>query len=352
MVIKKEDKSGKLKSGKSTILVKEKDKEVLLQLKQNPEGLRVTTLVKLTNLPSKTIYNILNKYEKRKLILNQYPIWKISNGGSDFWQTLPNNSNIFELHNLGYVVKLINKPDWWNNRKPVLRRLKEWQFSNHNFGKNNSNPYQQIINEDFVIQTYPESLIIIHRKRFYSDSPYTIIQEGILKTLEIIKYLEQKFRFNFFPSEIPCVELRANDYNRLKDYMAEKCKKEGTKFLVETEVGKCWVDYSEPFGKEANTPDIQETLEKHTKDLILNKPLLNSELQSLATKSALNIDNLSNQMKYYGENMVSHVKAVQQLGNNTEANSKSTELLADVVLQLKDQVKLLTEEMIKLKEKR
>jgi len=331
------DKSGKVKSGKSIYLLNEKDKSILLQLKSNPEGLRIETIHKLTQIPTRTIYRRLNSFAEKGLIFKQYPIWKPNNGQVDFWQSLSNSDNIFELHNLGYIIKLINKPDWWNKRKPTLMRLKEWQFSNHTFGKNQSNPYQQIMNEDFVIQTYPESIIIIHRKRFYSDNPYKVIEEGIMKTIDILKFLEQRFKFNFFPSGIPCITLRDNDYNRMKDFLAQKCKKEGNKFLVETPVGNCWVDYSEPFGKEANTPDIQETLERVTRDHIINKPMVNSELQAIISKTAVNVQDLSVQMKYYGENMVTHVDVVRKLGI--------------AVTELTNQVKLLQEENKKLREK-
>lgn len=312
MVSKKSVKSGKVKSGKSTIL-NEKQKQILLQLKQNPEGLRVETIQKLTNIPTRTIYRTLNKFQDKKIILNQYPVWKPSNGQSDFWQSLSESEDIFELHNLSYVVKLVVKPDWWNKRKPSLMRLKEWQFSNHNFGKNNSNPYQQIINEDYVIQTYSESIIIIHRKRYFSTDPHEIIQKGMIETINLLNFLQQRFRFNFFPSGIPSIEIRGNDFNRLKDFIAEKCKKEGTKFLVETEVGKVWVDLSEPFGKEANTPDIQETLERVTKDHIEKKPMLNSELQSALTQNVQTVGELATQMNYYGKHIVSHVEAIQTL---------------------------------------
>ncbi|MFV2014740.1 MAG: hypothetical protein ACC656_04890, partial [Candidatus Heimdallarchaeota archaeon] len=75
--------------------------------------------------------------------------------------SLLDNNNIFELHNLSYVVKLIKKPDWWNKRKNYLVRLKGWEFKNIDFGKNSSNIYQQLKNDNFVLQMYAESIIII-----------------------------------------------------------------------------------------------------------------------------------------------------------------------------------------------
>jgi hypothetical protein len=318
----KNEKSGELISGKSHGLINEKEKGILLQLKQNPEGLRVNTIHKLTGIPSRTIYRILKKYHKKSLVENIYPLWKRRNGLSDFWQSLSKSSEIFELHNLSYSIKLIKKPEWWNKRKSRLMRLKGWQFSNHNFGKNNSNPFQQMLNEDYVIQTYPESITVIHRKRYYSDNPYEVIERGIEETINLIKFLEQRFKFDFFPSGIPCIELRSNHYNRIKDHLAEKCKKEGNKFLVKTKVGNCWVDNSEPFGKESDTPDIQDTLEKVTKDHIENKPLLNSELQALVSQTATQINQVTQNQAMFAKNFETHVEAIQTLSQKVKELSE------------------------------
>ncbi len=285
--------SGKKLSGKLTNMLNKNDRKVLLQLKQNPEGLRAETIRKLTGIPQRTLYRVLNKFSvenERKLIEKVGIIWKKANGESEFWQTLSESNEIFELHNLSYVLKLMKTPDWWKRRKSRLMKLKGWQFSMQNFGKNNSNPYEQIMNENFVIQSYPESIIIMHRKRYYSEDPYEVIQQGMSESIELIRFLEERFRFKFFPDGIPSMEIRGNDFNRLNDYIAKYCKKKGNLgFLVKTNVGDVWVDFSKPYGKEASTPDLQDTLEKYTKDLAENKPKLNSELE-------LEIETLRNEM--------------------------------------------------------
>lgn len=280
----------------------ENDTKILQNLLQNPEGLRVNSLFKYTSIKQITLYKRLEKLKKKGLVENNYPIWKIVRGQVDFCRTLLQSDNIFELHNLSYVLKLIKKPDWWEKRKPRLEKLKDWNFKSIDFGTK----YEQLMNENFVIQTYPESIIIIARKRYYSNSPYEVIGQAINDVLDIISYLEEKFRFKLFPNEIPCLEIRNEDFNRLKDHLAEHCKKEGRRFLVETTKGKVWVDYSEPFGKEANTPDIQDTLERHTKDLIINKPLTNSELQSL-------IQAVTQNQVYMDRNIVKHFEVLENI---------------------------------------
>ncbi|GBE19374.1 hypothetical protein BMS3Abin17_00097 [archaeon BMS3Abin17] len=292
-----------------SVKLKENDLLILRNLYQNREGLRVLTLMKLANLKRRNTYKRLNILRERGLIENIYPIWKIPNGQVEKCALLIKNDNIFELHNLSYVLKLIKVPDWWNKRKPRLERLKGWNFKNINFGKGGSNPYQQLINENFVIQTYPESIIIISRKRYYSNSPYETITEAINDVLDIITYFEERIKFKLFPSGIPALEIRNNDFNRLKDYMAEHCKKEGKKFLVEIDKNrKVWIDSSEPFGKEANYPEGQEILEKVTKDFLIKKPMLNSELQMMVQQVT------SNQMMF-AQNIDKHMNILEEMGN-------------------------------------
>lgn len=315
------------------------DKKILSQLLQNPEGLRVKSISKSCLIKKITVYKRLEKLKENNLVENIYPIWKIVNGRVGFCKTLLHNDNIFELHGLGYILKLIKTPEWWNKRKPRLMRLRDWQFTNHNFGKNNSNPFQQLINENFVIQTYPESIIIISRKRYYSNNPYETIKDAIGDVVDLINYLEERFKFKFFPDGVPCLEIRKNDFNRLNDHLAKHCKKNGRRFLVELDKNrKVWVDYSEPFGKEANYPEGQEILEKVTKDFLINKPLTNSELQKLIQNIAVTYKSDLDKRNEYSKDILIHKEAIRKMGNNTEANTKSIELLADVIKDLRNEV--------------
>jgi len=313
------EKKGKVKQGK----VDDKSKIILQNLYQNREGLRVKTLIKLTQLKQRTVYKKLNNLKDKNLIENVFPIWKLVNGQVKYVQTLLHNDNIFELHNVSYVLKLIKTPDWWKKRKNRLTRLKEWQFKQVDFGKNNSNPYQQIKNENFIIQTYPESIIIISRKRYYSNSPFQIISEAINDVVDIIDYFEERFKFKFFPNGFPSLEIRSNDFNRMKDYIAERCKKDGHRFLVELDKNrKVWVDYSEPFGKEANYPNGQEKLEKITKDYLMKELLLPSEIQGLVIETSKQIKNVTNNQVMFDKNFQSHLEVIKKLGKAVDELTK------------------------------
>ena len=275
--------------------VNENDKTIIQNLYQNREGLRVKTLIKLTNLKQRTIYKRLNILKEKGLIENIFPVWKIVNGQIGFCATLIKSSNIFELHNLSYVVKLIRTPDWWNKRKNYLMKLNGWEFKNINFGNGGTNPYQQLINENWVIQCYPESVIIIARKRYYSNQPYEVIIEAMNEFYDLWEWFEERMRFKFFLDGVPQAFIRNNDFNRMKDHLAEHCKKEDTRFLIKIDKNrKVWVDYSEPFGKEANYPEGQEKLERVTKDILTNEALLPSQVSHISKNNTIQIKDLVN----------------------------------------------------------
>ena len=309
--------------------VSSNDKAILSNLFQNREGLRAITISKLTTIKGRTLYRRLNSLQSKGLVENTYPIWRIVNGKVDFIQSLLKSDEIFELHNLSYVVKLIKKPDWWSKRKNRLMRIKGFQFKNIDFGKGAKNPYQQLINENFVIQTYPESLIIMARKRYYSNNPYEVIQDAMSDVLDLLEWFSERIRFNLFAEGIPNIELRGNHFNRLKDHLANHYKKEGRRFLIELDKNrKVWIDYSEPFGKEANYPEGQEILEKVTKDYLLNKPLLNSELQKIVSQTAIQINQVTQNQLMFNKNFESHVEVIRILG-------KKVEELSEVIKELK-----------------
>lgn len=301
------------------------DKKIIKELKNNTEGLRVKTIIKLTSLKQRVVYKRLNLLRDMELIENINPIWKIVHGQVSKCAKLIDDDNIFELHNISYVVKLIKTPDWWSKRKNYLVRLKEWQFKEVSWGNKSSNPYHQLMNENFVIQCYPESIIIIARKRYYAEDPYSTIKEAMSDALGLMDWFCERFRFNFFCDGVPHLEVRNNDFNRMNDALANSIKRSKGKFLVEIDKRrKVWVDMSEPFGKEANYPSGQEKLEKITKDYLTNEVLLPSEIQHLVGKNAQHLS-------YHAENMRSHVEVVRLLGNEVRR-------LGDIISKLENRL--------------
>ena len=91
------------------------DRKILRELRNNSEGLRVQTIMKLTGLKQRVVYKRLGLLRDMELIENVLPIWKIFNGQVEKCAKLLNDTNIFELHNISYVVKLLKNLEVRNN---------------------------------------------------------------------------------------------------------------------------------------------------------------------------------------------------------------------------------------------
>lgn len=301
---------------KKVCKVNDSDKIILRTLYESREGLRVNAIIKITGLKQSHVYKRLSLLRKEGLIESIFPVWKLVNGQVDFCRTLLKSKDIFELHNLSYVVKLVRTPDWWKKRKNYLMKVKGWEFKNVNFGKGGSNPYQQLINENWVVQCYPESVIIIARKRYYSNQPYDVIIEAMNDFYDLWEWFEERMRFKFFLDGVPQAFIRNNDFNRMQDHLAEHCKKDNSRFLIELDKNrKVWVDYSEPFGKEANYPQGQEKLEKVTKDYLMKEVLLPSEIQGLVGDIALIQKREAEKWNEYSRDIVEHKNAIKTLSS-------------------------------------
>ena len=123
-------------------------------------------------------------------------------------------------------------------------------------------------------------------------------------------------KFKFFLDGAPQAFIRNNDFNRMEDHLANHCKREETKFLVELEgKRKVWVDYSEPFGKEANYPNGQEKLEKITKDVLTKESLLPSEITGVVGEIALIQKRESEKWLEYSRDIVEHKEAIKTLSS-------------------------------------
>ena len=304
------------------------DLKILRLLLDFPEGVRRKSFERYALSTTSTLYKRLNILSEHELIENDSGMWKIRNGQVKFVESLfKGDKKIWELHNPSIVVKLPIKPKWWSpmgsQMKRKLMMLKNFMFQPvKNFGKNNSNPYIQLSNDRYVIQTYPDSVIIIFRKRYHSaENPYDVAIDFTNDFFNLWSWFEEKMKFKFFQDGVPQGFLRGHDYNRINDWFSNKViEKIGHRIKVDIGDGRhIWYDLSIPYGREADTPELQEIMEKDIKDKVLNKPKLNSELQKdieeLKTETLMQIrDNskISNDISLAMKQMQSNIRGLTE----------------------------------------
>lgn len=312
----------KNKLTKSLPKLSSKDKLILSILRDNPEGLRVLTIQKLLNLPSKTLYRHLNKLKELEILEKISIIWKICH-----FQATPlnmtkllKNDNI-QIHDISFVVQLIRIPNWWEKRQNNLRRLKEYQFKkNVDWG---NNPYTQLIKDHFLIHCFKNSIVFINKKKYLGKDPYECFIESLNDFLESFRYFEERTRFKFFLDEVPQVSVKSNHIVKLRDYLSKRCEKKGDKFqVIINDEKRVLVDMSDPKGTEfVNKDYAPEDTQRYgvfVEDVIKNNPPTNSQL-------ATHIQSVVANQNYHAENMKSHVNATKDLSQATKTLNKNLE---------------------------
>ena len=185
--------------------INDKDKSILRILNENPEGLRADTIMKLSNLSSRTLYNRFSKLKELKLIEHIYPIWRLCQNqvSSSKMAKLINSDKDIQSHKFSFHLKLIRKPKWWDKRENRLLKLKEYNFNIKKDVTWNNCHYEQIVKDDFLIHCFPSAIYFINQKKYYADDPYIALEKALEDTMNILNFMEEKFRFKFFLNEAP-----------------------------------------------------------------------------------------------------------------------------------------------------
>lgn len=257
-----------------------KTKKILQLVISIPHGILIKNISKSTAIPERTVYRHIEKLEKLELIKKVDGI-VIANSlaTSDRMAELLSKNKI-ELHKLSFILDLIKKPDWWDHRSRKLMKLKDYHFKTENHLKNNH--YHQGTSELFLIQTFNNSIIFQAQKRYYGVDAYDCFIQGLNDLMQEISYLESRLKITLFYDNIPHLRIRSNHYNKIRDVLAQKCKREGKKFEVWIKGDRrAWIDMSEPLGLETNNLEDMHSLEIHIADILEKCPPKISEIANI-----------------------------------------------------------------------
>jgi len=299
--------------------------------------MKVADMMKPLGESERTIYRNLKILEAQNLVVNLRPMWNLANRQSIPLKNdrLLKSDNTINLHNLSFVIKLIQKPFWWNQRNNRLLKLKDHQLKQIGWG---NNLYTQLMKDNYVIQLHKNSMIIILKKPYTGTDPWDCFIQGVDDFLAVYSYIEGLFGFRFFADGVPQAMVRSQHYVKLNDAIAKHCKRSGNKF--EVWVGdklRMLVDTSHPTGLEAinreyATDDISKYVEYVT-DIITKGSLLPSEATSLLERSIQAQATITANQAVFDANMKSHIAAVQTLGWAVEKFNDNLQDFVKIVKQ-------------------
>jgi len=314
--------------------------QLLTLLTRHPEGMILQQIIKESGLSARTIKNNLTFLKAEKSVIHNSPIWSIGTVESTPIELeyrrdcsnkiAPPSSNI-NLHNLSFLIKLIKKPYWWNQRNNKLLKLKDQHIKAIDTGRYT---YSQMTKPDYAVQFHKESMIVIIRKVYRGSDAYDCLIQGIHDFLDIYAYISNLFQFRFFEDGIPQAMIRSQHTAKLYDAVAKRCKREGDKFEVWHE-GKLrmYIDKSHPTGIEAiqreySTEDIDRYL-RYVEDIIHNNPPTPTE------QAAYISDFLKGQGAYMSDIQL-HVGAIKCLSSQVGQLSGQMEKFNDLLERFTD----------------
>jgi len=189
-----------------------------------------------------------------------------------------------------------------------------------------------------------ENLIIFEPISFYGDNAIESRKYAVISLLEALQSIENKLSIKLSPYKFtPCRE----HFAIVRNDLAIQCNRNNERIIIkDNDKEWLWIDKSDGFGE----------LETGNKGALVNNigvqkwwnDLKKTNFEVTPTFILKSINKVTSNQLMFNQNFESHVKSIKQLGNSAEANSKTVELLADVVKELADEIVNLKEEIKKL----
>lgn len=316
-----------------------KDEAILKVLKDYPEGIRGANVKKLTGFKGRTCYNHLEKLAEMKILDNIYPIWKIrhDSGTQEIMAKLQDSDKNTEGHRIWWILPLVRKPFWWDKRKDRLMRLKGWNYKKETTAHDNI--YFQIENDYMEIQTFKNSIYFICKEKYLEHTDFEVFDKAKNDVLGAIKYLEERFRFQFLAENEFHLTLVDNHFVTMGEMLAEHYYKQGKKFRIETKDGySLWIDLSDPKGLEGDNVEIKRRYLELVKDVVENPQTpLPSEIYKIEIETKQNLKLLSEAMIYVQKDLPVVLNEMsKQIGEYHQENMGHLALLNDWRNEAKD----------------
>jgi hypothetical protein len=261
-----------------------------------------------------------------------YGTWEVKTSPKDTRAT----PKLVRGHAFIWTVRLPQEIKGWNKRKEILTTNKI-PFKEVGILKTTL----RVLINNKKVWLGNSTLTIYEPHSFYGENAFESRKYAVISLLSCLHALESKFGINLKPYTFkPARE----HYGLIKNDLAIQCNERGEKIHVKDDLeGEwLWIDDSLELGEletgGTKAPDRNIQVQRWWND---NKKH-NFEVTPSFILNAIN--GVSSNQEMYNKNFESHVSSIQQLGNSAQANAKAVELLSDVILELKEEIKGLKNE--------
>lgn len=251
----------------------------------------------------KSLQNLVDKGYVEKIGKN----YAITSKGMGGMKTLVGLSKGLRLHNLGFKFLIQESPKNWDKKRSTMT---SFPYFDKRIQLNNN--YQDFFSMGNIkIKTTSRS-VIIHLPAIYSKDVNTAVIKSMEQLYDVIPKVESQFKVKLVKDRKANITIISQEWARIDDSLAKLYRKENKKLYITDEEGKVWLiaDYSfnmdelETIDPYRGDEDM-DIIHPFMNDLRKNPVLISQILEAIA-------GNTANQT-FHSENLVSHVKAVQNL---------------------------------------
>lgn len=316
------------------------------------ESTNLSKITKQLSISKQQLNYYLRELKKKGFIYNK---------GKGWWELTEKGKNPTKYGNFYEKDSIRGHAYVWNVKK--TKEIKDWDKRIEILDKKGINyklvgtlkniPRIKILGRKIWLCNDHFRIFDIEKSSYYGKDAIEARNNSSLQVLRIVQGLESKLGVSIKPIEY---EVMKEHYALIKNDLAIDQNHKGIIMRIKDENNEEFllIDDSLEMGGELENVGKKafKTNIPMQKWWIDNK---NTDFKVTPTFILNGFNQLTGNLNYYAENMVSHVKAVQNLGNSAEANTKSTELLAQSIKDMQnaftEQIELLREEIKNIKTK-
>lgn len=207
----------------------------------------------------------------------------------------------------------------------------------------------RIIINNMKVWLAKDSIIIYDSRSFYGRNAFESRKYAVFGVKSILDTLQSKLGVSLGKYLFKPVR---EHFGMIKNELARQCNEKGEKIIVRDDLDGewFWIDDSTGMNGEMETGGKGITKDRASVNVGVQRWWNDMKSTNFKVTPSFLMESIgqvtSNQLMF-NQNFESHVSSIKQLGNSAEANSRTTELLAEVVLNLSKRVEELTREVSK-----
>jgi len=307
---------------------KKKNKIGLIQVLHEIEnGNNPAKISKKYNIPKQTISNYTRKLKKMgALIKLGYGTWEVRKQVLLSTKATKIKPNICRGHGFVWRIRFKHEIDW-------MKRLTKLKMTYKLVGIKST---PRIIVNNKKIWLGKRSVVIYEPQSFFADNSIISKSKAVWELEKTVRKLESMFNLMLRPYEF---KVSREHYALIKNELARQYNDKNEKLFIRDDKGLwMWIDFSH---RENELENNEVMVNKQVQDFWNDNKKHNFKVT--ATFVLNQFSNLIEDRKFWAEHQKSHVKSIQQLGNSAQAGAMTTELIAEKVADLSEQI-------VKLKE--